>query len=83
MNNWSDSILPLFFRMKVFTDPGNFQTLKILVAGEIAGVKLEVKTVKSEGKYLPLQIPVATTCEHVLTLPCRPSDLWWACVIVP
>ena len=51
--------------MKVFTDLGNFQTLKILVAAEIAGVKLEVKTVKSEGKYLPLQIPIANTFEYI------------------
>ena len=36
--------------MKLYTDTGNFQTLKILVAAEVGGVKLEIVTVKSDGK---------------------------------
>jgi len=36
--------------MKLYTDTGNFQALKLLLAAELAKVKLEVKDVKSEGK---------------------------------
>jgi hypothetical protein len=32
--------------MKLFSDPGNFQTIKILSAAELAGVKVEVTNVK-------------------------------------
>ena len=38
--------------MKLYTDPGNFQTVKILVAAELGGDKLEIVTVKSDGKYM-------------------------------
>lgn len=39
--------------MKLYTDPGNFQTLKVLVAAEVGGVKLEIVTVKSDEKVVP------------------------------
>lgn len=39
--------------MKLYTDTGNFQTLKILVAAEVGGVKLEIVTVKSDEKVVP------------------------------
>lgn len=37
--------------MKLYTDHGNFQTLKVLVAAEIGKVALEVKEVTIEGEF--------------------------------
>ncbi|KAL3859984.1 hypothetical protein ACJMK2_010161 [Sinanodonta woodiana] len=38
--------------MKLYTDHGNFQTLKIIVASEISGVKLEIVHTKSDEKVV-------------------------------
>ena len=37
--------------MKLHTDRGNFQTLKVLVAAELSQIKLDIKEVQSEGKW--------------------------------
>ena len=37
-------------KMKLYTDHGNFQTLKLFVAAEISKISLEVKSVNNNGK---------------------------------
>ena len=54
--------------MKLYTDPGNFQTVKVLVAAELGGFKLEIQTVKSDGKYLFILLNVRTPKHFLLSL---------------
>ena len=37
--------------MKLYTDEGNFNSLKIIVAGQLGRDKLEVVKVKPDGKF--------------------------------